>query len=113
MGTISNSLSVLTLQSSSFEPTVSLIVFKLLLPIVASLCWLVSGICGVVSTWKLAKRERYLLKHGETYRNETPKLIIGAFIFALAALISASFIPDPPDQEQISVKEETAEENLD
>ena len=78
--------------------------------IMASLCWFASGICGVVSTWKLAKRERYLLKHDETYRNETPKLIIGAFIFALSALISASFIPDPPDQEQISAKEEAAEE---
>ena len=89
------------------------------LEILASLCWLASGICGVVSAWKMAKRERYLLKHGETYRNETPKLIIGAFVFVLAALISASFIPDPPDQEQISVKEETeeakeeAEEELD
>ena len=79
------------------------------LEILASLCWFASGICGVVSTWKLAKRELYLLKHDETYRNETSKLIIGAFIFALAALISASFIPDPPDQEQISVKEEAAE----
>ena len=77
--------------------------------ILASLCWLASGICGVVSTWKLSKRELYLLKHDETYRNETPKLIIGAFIFALAALISASFIPDQPDQEQISAKEEAAE----
>ena len=80
------------------------------LEILASLCWFASGICGVASTWKLAKRERYLLKHGETYRNETPKLIIGAFVFALAALISASFIPDPPEQEQISAKEEAAEE---
>ena len=79
------------------------------LEILASLCWFASGICGVVSTWKLAKRELYLLKHDETYRNETPKLIIGAFIFALAALISASFIPDTPEQERISAKEEAEE----
>ena len=85
--------------------------------IMASLCWFASGICGVVSAWKMARRERYLLKHGETYRNETPKLIIGAFVFVLAALISASFIPDSPEieqasaKEEVEVKEEPAEEN--
>ena len=71
-----------------------------------ALFWNASSVCGVISTWKLAKRERYLLKHGEPYRNETPKLIIGVAVFTVAMFISASFIPDSPETEQVSMEEE-------
>ena len=77
--------------------------------ILMALFWNASSVCGVISTWKLAKRERYLLKHGEPYRNETPKLIIGVAVFTVAMFISASFIPDSPETEQVSMEEEVAE----
>ena len=74
-----------------------------------ALFWNASSVCGVISTWKLAKRERYLLKHSEPYMNETPKLIIGVAVFTVAMFISASFIPDSPETEQVSMEEEAAE----
>ena len=77
--------------------------------ILMALFWNASSVCGVISTWKLAKRERYLLKHDEPYRNETPKLIIGVAVFTVAMFISASFIPDYPETEQASMEEEVAE----
>ena len=68
------------------------------------------NIYGLISSWKLASREKYLLSHNEPYQNKMPKLLILVFAFSII-LTSFMFTGSDSDSDTAQAKkEETTQE---
>ena len=78
--------------------------------ILFSMSFIVIGITGSISTWKLARKEKYFLKHNEPYLNKTPKLFFISFLFILVLFVSAAFMPSSDsDSQAVKADEQQAE----
>ena len=68
------------------------------------------NVYGLISSWKLASREKYLLSHDEPYQNKMPKLLILVFAFSII-LTSFMFTGSDSDSDTAQAKkEETTQE---
>ena len=68
------------------------------------------NVYGLISSWKLASREKYLLSHDEPYQNKMPKLLILVFAFSII-LTSFMFTDSDSDSDTAQAKkEETTQE---
>lgn len=74
--------------------------------ILFSMSFIAIGITGSISTWKLARKEQYFLKHNEPYSNKTPKLFFVSFLFILVLFVSAVFMPSSDSDSQATKADE-------
>lgn len=78
--------------------------------ILFSVSFIVIGITGSISTWKVARKEQYFLKHNEPYLNKTPRLFFVSFLFILVLFVSAVFMPSSDsDSQAVKADEQQAE----